>query len=332
MNVTTRAKITGWGHYLPEKIVTNFDLEKMMNTTNEWIVQRSGIEQRHYAADNETPSDMALHASHKAMAMAGITADEIDIIIFATLSPEYYFPGSGVLLQDKLGISPRAAIDIRNQCSGFLYGLDAADAYIRSQKYKAALLIGGEVHSRFIDYSDEGRHVAVLFGDAAAAMVIQASDEPGIMDTVLYSQGEHAHELMLESPGSASNPGFDPSMFEEKKCYPQMNGKFVFKNAIKRLAQVTHDICEKCGTSIDDIDLFLYHQANLRINQMVARELKIPPEKCFNNIQNVGNTSAASVPLAFSQAAEQNLIQPGSKILMASFGSGFTWGAGIVKI
>ncbi|RMH56796.1 MAG: ketoacyl-ACP synthase III [Candidatus Hydrogenedentota bacterium] len=322
-----RSVITGMGYYLPERIVTNADLEKMMNTSDEWIVQRSGIRERRYAAENEATADLGFYAAMRALEDAERKPEEIDRIIFATLSPDYYFPGSGGLVQERLGIEPMAALDVRNQCSGFLYGLDVADAFIRSGKARCVLLVGAEVHSRSLDYSDDGRHVAVLFGDGAGAVVIEGSDDgAGIKDAMLFAQGEYARELMVECPGTRSGL-ISPRMFEEKRIYPTMNGRFVFKHAVTRMVETTRRILEKNGLSTEDIDLYVFHQANLRINQMVSRELGLSEEKVFNNIERVGNTSAASIPIALCQARESGRLKRGDTVLLCGFGSGFTWGA-----
>lgn len=328
-----RSAIAGIGHYLPERIVPNKELESIMETTDEWIVQRSGIRERRYAAVGENTVDLAHEAARRALESCSLAAEELDLLVVATLSPDLMFPGTGVLLQDRLGIPPRAALDVRNQCSGFLYALDVADAYVRSGKARNVLVVGAELQSRFLDMTTRGRQMAVLFGDGAAAVVLQpASGDSAIIGSKLYAQGEFARELMLESPGTASGGSSSHAMIDEAKVYPHMNGKFVFKHAVTRMIEVTRELMKECTVTKEDIDLFIFHQANMRINQAVANELGLDASKIYSNIERVGNTSAASIPLALSEAVESGRAKPGSLVMLAAFGSGFTWGATLVRL
>ncbi len=330
-----KTAILGVGHYVPPKVVTNDDLAQMFDTSDEWIQQRTGIKERHFVDENGTgASDLAVPAVKMACERAGVEVSEIDAIIFATLSPDFTFPGSGVFLGDKLDLPGVPALDVRNQCSGFLYGLQVADAWIRCGMYKRIALVGGEVHSTGIDLTDEGRDVAVLFGDGAACAILGPTDDPdtGVIDVEIHADGSGAKELWLEAPASAYMPRITPEMIDNRSIFPSMNGKQVFRWATSKMPEVAMSVLERNGVSTDDIALLVPHQANRRINEMVAHKLKLPPEKVMHNIMYYGNTTAASIPLALSEAIEQDRAKKGDLILFAAFGSGFTWGAALVRL
>lgn len=332
-----KAEIIGTGMYVPENIITNYDLEKMMETSHDWIVQRSGIEQRRWVNADVGTSDLALEASLKAIENAGIDKNEIDCILFATLSPDYYFPGSGVLLQSKLGVREIPAIDVRQQCSGFLYGLGMADSFIKSGMYKTILLVGAEIHSKGLNKTTAGRDVSVLFGDGAGAVVIRATEtnDPkasGILSTHLYSDGSGASDLWTQAPGMGIGPDMiNHEAIEKGLHFPQMNGKKVFVNAVKRMCEAMMIAFVHNKVRLEDVDLFLFHQANLRINQKIAEELKIPEEKIFNTIQKYGNTTAATLPIGMTEAVKAGKLKKGMLVASAVFGSGYTWGSGLYR-
>lgn len=349
-----RTKIAGTGHYVPENVVTNDDLTKYMDTSNEWIIERTGIEERRYATKHkESTTTLGAKAARMAIKNAGITAEDIDFIIFATLSPDYYFPGCGVLLQRELGITgiEAGALDIRNQCSGFVYGLSIADQFIKSGMYKNILLVGAEMHSMGLDFSTEGRNVTVIFGDGAGAVVLQPTEDEnqGILTTCLHSDGTHAEELAMINPGShggyhlgtekfgypdPSTPGgvfVTQKMVDDNMLVPNMTGQLVFKTAVVKFPQVIKEALEKTNLSTSDIDLLIPHQANLRISQFVQKTLRLPDEKVVNNIQKYGNTTAASIPIAMSEAWHDGRIKDGDLVCLAAFGSGFTWGSVLIR-
>lgn len=332
-----RSKISGLGHYVPENVVTNEDLTKLMDTSDEWIQERTGIqERRHVSSKEDTTSAMGVKAARIAIEDAGIDKEDIDFIIFATLSPDYYFPGPGVLVQRDLGLSTIGALDVRNQCSGFIYGLSVADQFVRTGMYKNILLIGSEVHSRGLDFTTRGRGVTVIFGDGAgAAIVSRCEDENrGVLSTHLHSQGEHAEELSLLSPGMGRRwvtdivKDNDP---EDVSFYPYMNGQFVFKNAVQRFAEVIMEGLKTNGLGPDAIDLLIPHQANLRISQFVQKQFKLTDEQMYNNIMRYGNTTAASIPIALTEARNEGKLSEGDLLVLAAFGSGFTWGSAIIR-
>jgi 3-oxoacyl-[acyl-carrier-protein] synthase III len=349
-----KTKIAGIGKYLPKRVVTNQELTTYMDTTNEWIIERTGIEERRYAEKHkETPTTMAAAAARIAIERAGITPEDIDFIIFATLSPDYYFPGCGVLLQRELGLTKTeiGALDIRNQCTGFVYGMSVADQFIKTGMYKNILLVGSEMHSMGLDFSDEGRAVTVIFGDGAGAVVLQPTDKEnqGILNTVLHSDGTHAEELAMINPGShggyhlgpekfgypdSSIPGgvfVTQKMVDDNMLTPNMTGQLVFKNAVVKFPEVIKEGLAKAGLEKEDIDLLVPHQANLRISQFVQKVMGLPDEKVVNNIQKYGNTTAASIPIALCEAFEDGRIKEGDLVCLAAFGSGFTWGSVLVR-
>lgn len=321
----------GTGAYLPERIVTNEELAAMMDTSDAWIRERTGIRQRHFVKPGQGTSELALEASLRALAAAGMKGTDIDHIILATLSPDYTFPGSAVLLQDMLGVGPIGALDVRNQCSGFIYGLAVADAFIRAGQYRYILLVGAEVHSTGLDLSTRGRDVAVLFGDGAGAVVLGPSEDGrGICSVHLHAEGSHAKKLWLEAPASRCHPRISEEMLREGRHYPRMRGRAVFKHAVARFSEVIQEALIANDASIGDVDLFFLHQANLRIVEAVATVLGVPLDKFFNNIDRVGNTTAASIPIALDEAVRTGGIRSGARLVLAAFGSGFTWASAFV--
>jgi len=329
-----RAIITGTGAYVPPQVVTNFDLEKIMNTTDEWIQQRSGIKERHYADGGVGSSDLAVEAAKKAIESAGIDKSEIDFLIAATIAPDHYFPGIGVMIQAKLGLAPIGALDIRNQCSGFIYALSVADQFIRTGTYKKILLCAAEVQSHNLDYSDAGRDMAVLFGDGGAAVIVEpnpADDGRGILSTHLYADGRFMRDLWMEHPSSSRNPTFDAEMLAERRFVPHMDGKNVFKNASERMPEAVQAALAQNGLTVADVDLLIPHQANDRISQMVAKKLQIPLEKVGRNIERYGNTTAASIPIVLDEAVREGRLKRGDCLVLTAFGSGFTWASAAIR-
>jgi len=322
----------GTGRYLPERVVTNEDLTKFMDTSDEWIQQRTGIEERRWVAEggNIGSSDLALEASKIALSRAGWEPEDLDLIIFATLSPDLFFPGSGCLLQSKLGLKSTPALDIRQQCTGFIYGMEIADAYIKSGYASRILLVGAEVHSTGLEMTTRGRDVTVIFGDGAGAVClegVETEENVGVLATSLHAQGDYAESLMTEAPASRNNPRITKEDFDEGRHFPTMDGKNVFKLAVRRLPEVTNTVLQKAGLTLDDIDMILPHQANLRINQFYQKALDLPDEKMYNNIQKYGNTTAATIPILIDEALEKNLISDKSTVVFSSLGAGVTWGA-----
>jgi 3-oxoacyl-[acyl-carrier-protein] synthase-3 len=332
MNIN--AIITGTGHFVPPKVVTNFDLEKKMNTSDEWIRQRSGIVERHYVEPGVGSSDLAYEAALRAIEDAKIDKSEIGFIIAATLSPDHYFPGIGVLVQAKLELSGIGALDVRNQCTGFIYALSVADQYIKTHAFKKILVVASEVQSSNLDYSDEGRDIAVLFGDGGAAIILEPNEKDdgrGILSTHLFSDGRYVSDLWMEKPSPKDNPTFVEEFFKNKRFYPEMNGRNVFKNASEKMPEAVRIALEHNGLSIEDVDYLIPHQANDRISQMVARNLKIPVEKVIRNIDRFGNTTAASIPIALDEALKGRIIKEGDIVVLTAFGSGYTWGSAVIK-
>lgn len=330
--------IAGAGHYLPDNVVTNNDLEAVMETNDAWIQERTGIKERRHIVEGgkDTTSSMGTNAALSAIKDAGLTVDDIDFIIFATLSPDYYFPGPGVMVQEQLGMkSEVGALDVRNQCSGFIYSLSIADQFIKTGMYDNVLVIGSEVHSPGLDMTTRGRNVSVIFGDGAGAVVMQGSDEKGtgVLSTHLHSEGKHAEELALIGPSTTDwVPNYikrnDP---EETRHFPYMNGNFVFKNAVVRFQQVIMEALKANNLQPSDIDLLVPHQANLRISQFIAKQMKLSEDQVFSNIQKYGNTTAASIPIALSEAIQAGKVKKGDLICLAAFGSGFTWASALIR-
>jgi 3-oxoacyl-[acyl-carrier-protein] synthase III len=329
-----RSTILGVGSYVPSRVVTNDDLAKLMNTSDEWIFQRTGIKERRFIEHSGIgASDLAVPAARAALERAGVRPEEVDAIIFATLSPDYNFPGSGCLLGHKLGLPGVPALDVRNQCSGFLYGLSVADAWIRAGVYEKVLLVGSEVHSTGLDFTDRGRDVAVLFGDGAGAVVIGRSsqDDRGLLSCVLHADGSAAKDLWTEAPASALDPRLTHEMIDEGRHFPKMHGKHVFRWATDKMPAVAHEVVQKAGLELEQIDVFVPHQANMRINQLVAWRLEMPQEKVVHNIEKFGNTTAATIPMALDVAIGDGRIKDGTNVLFAAFGAGFTWAGAVVR-
>lgn len=326
--------ITGTGHFLPPKVVTNFDLEKKMNTSDEWIRQRSGIKERHYVEPGVGSSDLGYEAALRAIEDAKIDKSEIDFIIAATLSPDHYFPGIGVLVQAKLGLSGIGALDVRNQCTGFIYALSVADQYIRNQTYKKILLVAAEVQTSNLDYSDEGRDMAVLFGDGGAAVILESNekdDNRGILSTHLFSDGNYASDLWMEKPSPKDNPTFSKELLDSGRFFPKMDGRNVFKNASIRMPEAVQIALKHNNITIEDVDHLIPHQANDRISLMVAKILRIPVEKVIRNIDRTGNTTAASIPIALDESLKEGRIKEGDIVVLTAFGSGYTWGSAVIR-
>lgn len=329
--------IKGLGFYVPENKVTNDDLSKLMDTNDEWIQERTGIKERRFAVKGQdTTTSMGVKAAEKAIERAQIAKDEIDFIIFATLSPDYYFPGPGVLVQRDLGIGTVGALDVRNQCSGFVYALSVADQFVRTGMYKNILVIGSELHSHGLDMTTRGRNVSVIFGDGAGAAVVSRSTQEGrgILSSHLHAEGQHAEELSLIAPGMGKRwvsdilADNDP---DDVSYMPYMNGQFVFKNAVVRFAEVIHEGLAHNGLTPEDIDMLIPHQANLRIAQFIQSKFKLSDDQVYNNITQYGNTTAASIPIALTEAWEKGKIKEGDLVVLAAFGSGFTWGSVIMR-
>lgn len=346
-----RTKIAGIGYHVPERVVTNDELSKLMDTSDAWIQERTGIKERRYATKHEdTTTKLAARAAEKAIERAGIKKEDIDFIIFATLSADYFFPGCGVLLQRELGLGTIGALDIRNQCSGFIYGLSVADQFIKTGMYKNILLIGAEFHSGGLDFSTRGRNVSVIFGDGAGAVVLQPTTDPeqGVLTTHLHADGTYAEKLAYLNPGTHggvytedfsyfevdepyTSVFLTQKMLDQGEYFPVMDGQTVFKHAVTRFPEVIGEALQATGYTTQDIDMFVPHQANLRISQFVQAKLGLPDDKVFNNIQKYGNTTAASIPIALCEAWEQGKVKKGDLVCLAAFGSGFTWASALLK-
>jgi 3-oxoacyl-[acyl-carrier-protein] synthase-3 len=332
-----QSKIIGTGFYVPDNVVTNDDLSKIMDTNDAWIQERTGIKERRWIKDGsgESTTSMAFEASKNAIKNAGIDKDDIDFIVFATLSPDYYFPGGGVQIQDLLDIPTVGALDVRNQCSGFIYAMSVADQFIKTGMYKNILVIGSEYHSGGIDKSTRGRGISVLFGDGAGAVIVSRSDKAGqgLLSTHLHSQGKFADKLIMEGP---STKHWVPKILEandpdDESYFPHMDGQLVFKNAVVRFSEAIYEGLEANKLNVENIDMLVPHQANLRISQFIQRKFKLNDNQVFNNIMKYGNTTAASIPIALAEAVEQGKIKEGDLVVLAAFGSGFTWGSVIMR-
>jgi len=332
--MSRRAIITGTGHYLPPRAVPNADLEKLTNTTDEWIRERSGILERRWVEPGTGSSDLAVEAAKSAIERAGLDKNDIDFIIAATLSPDHYFPGIGVLVQAKLGLSTIGALDVRNQCSGFIYALSVADQYIRAGTYKKILLVAAEVQSTSLDFSDQGRDIAVLFGDGAGAVIVEpgsADDGRGILSTHLFCDGRFVSDLWMENPSPKNSPVFQLEMFHQGKFFPRMDGRKVFINAVERMPEAVMTGLRHNGLDLKDISLVIPHQANDRISQMVAKKLQLPDSKIVRNIQRYGNTTAASIPIALDEVVRDGRLKQGDLLVLTAFGSGFTWASAVIR-
>jgi 3-oxoacyl-[acyl-carrier-protein] synthase III len=346
-----RSRIAGIGKYVPEQVVSNNDLTKIMDTSDEWIQERTGIRERRYAKRfEETTTTMGVEAAKIAIERAGIQPKDIDFIVFATLSPDYYFPGCGVLVQRALQLNEIGALDVRNQCSGFIYGLSVADQFIRTGTYKNILLIGSEVHSFGLDFSNRGRNVSVIFGDGAGAVVLQPTEDPnhGVLSTHLHSDGSEAEMLAMTNPGfhggkyQVEKPNVEPGqpyggifltkeLVESGNIYPNMDGQGVFKKAVVKFPEVIMEALSANGLQPSDLTLLVPHQANLRISAFVQQKLQLRNDQVYNNIHKYGNTTAASIPIALCEAWEAGRIKDGDLVCLAAFGSGFTWGSALLK-
>ncbi|WP_162417036.1 3-oxoacyl-ACP synthase III family protein [Cyclobacterium roseum] len=326
--------IAGAGHYLPERIVTNDELSTLMNTNDAWIVERTGIkERRWFTPGKDTVTSMAKQASEMAIKNAGVKTSEIDFIIFATITPDYFIPGNGVLLQRELGLQGIGALDVRNACSGFVYALSIADQYIKTGMYQNILVVGAEIQSSALDKSDEGRSSAVIFADGAGAVVLQATDEPnrGILSTHLHADGDYAEELYVKDPGSSREVRISEDLIHSGSFNLKMNGNAVFKHAVVRFDEVIREALAAHQLGPENLDLLIPHQANLRISQFVQAKLGLEDEQVFNNIMHYGNTTAATIPVAISEALEQQRISPNDLVCLAAFGSGFSWASALIR-
>ena len=331
------SRISGLGYFVPENTVTNDDLSKIMDTSDEWIQERTGIkERRHVIRGQDTTSTMGVKAAKLAIADAGLTVEDIDFIVFATLSPDYYFPGPGVMVQRDMNMPTIGALDIRNQCSGFVYGVSLADQYIKSGMYKNVLVIGSELHSGGLDMTTRGRGVSVIFGDGAGAAVLTREENPnkGILSSHLHSEGQHAEELSVIAPAMGKRwvtdiiEDNDP---EDTSYFPYMNGQFVFKNAVVRFSEVIMEGLKANELGVEDIDMLIPHQANLRISQFIQRKFRLSDDQVYNNIMKYGNTTAASIPIALAEARDEGKVKDGDLVVLAAFGSGFTWGSVVMR-
>jgi 3-oxoacyl-[acyl-carrier-protein] synthase-3 len=346
--------IRGTGFELGEHVVTNDMLSKITDTTDQWIRERSGIEQRYWVEEGVSSSDLAVPASKKALADAGMTVDDVDYIVFATMTPDYFFPGCGALLQHKLGMKEVPALDIRQQCSGFVYGLQVCDALLKSQAARTVLFVGSEVHTGFmpftrqmidfmlgknttppnkadVDFGSQFRDRTVLFGDAAGALVLTSGDKPGVLGFSLHSAGSRAESLYVPSAGMKYRPYFTDSHFKEGRFVPAMDGRNVFKAAVLKVPEAVRQVCAKNNVKVEDIDLFIAHQANLRINEAVQKSLGFSDERVYNNIQKYGNTTAATIPICLDECRKSGRIKPGQLVCFAGLGAGFLWGAALYR-
>ncbi|WP_138477795.1 3-oxoacyl-ACP synthase III family protein [Dyadobacter bucti] len=331
----TFSKITGLGYYVPDNIVTNSDLTKWMDTSDEWITERTGIkERRYFEYGKDTNYSMASAASRQALERAGLSANDIDVIVYATITPDYFFPGSAFLMQRELGMDGKPVIDIREQCSGFVYALSIADQFIKSGMYKTALVVGSEIQSSWIDKSTAGRNTAVIFGDGAGAAVLAATDDPQhcILSTHLHADGRFAEDLYVREPGSSrEGRPVNSEMLKEGGYNVFMNGNAVFKHAIVRFGEVIQEALQANGYEPGDLNLLVPHQANIRISDYVRQQLGMTEDQVVNNIQRFGNTTAASIPIALAEAWETGRLRDGDLICLAAFGSGFTWASALIK-
>ena len=328
------SKIVGLGHYVPEKVVTNQYLSTLMDTNNEWIIERTGIEQRRWIdPEKDTVANMAAKATRMALERAKLSEKDIDFIVFATITPDYFFPGSGVLLGRELGLDGIPALDIRNACSGFIYALSIADQFIKTGMYKTVLVIGAEIQSTALDVSTKGRNTAVIFGDGAGAAILRPSDKPGVLSTHLHSDGRYAEDLFIKDPGSSRpNSERQPDQITDTSTFKVvMNGNQVFKHAVVRFIEVINEALGANNLKKDDISLLVPHQANLRISQYIQEKLSLTNNQVYNNIMRYGNTTAASIPIAMSEAWAEGKIRENDLICLAAFGSGFTWASALIR-
>ncbi len=331
-----RSKIVGTGMYVPEQVVTNDDLAKRMETSDEWIQQRTGIKERRWITHDQSPAELGRKAILQALEQANLEVDDIECLLLATLSSQHDFPGSSFFIHEELDMGEIPCLDLRAQCSGFLYALNIADGLIISGKFKRVLVIGCEVHSTGLDISTRGRDVSVIFGDGAGAVIVEAqpdeSAEASILEVRMHAEGKHARKLWIEAPSSANTPGrLTHEMIDDGRIFPHMEGRYVFKHAVTRMPEVLLETLGAASCKLEDVDLFLFHQANLRINEAVSSRMEIPPEKVFNNIQKYGNCSAASIPMLLAEATRNGKLSPGQLVSMTAFGSGFTWASALIR-
>lgn len=328
-----RTAIVGTGFYVPDRIVTNEELTQYMDTSDEWIVERSGIRERRWVDEGMSGAEMAARASRIALEEAGMEAGDVDAIVLATVSPDHFFPGTGVFLQKELGMHGIPALDIRAQCSGFVYGMSVADAWIRSGQYRTILLVGVEIQSTGIDVSTRGRDISVLFGDGAGVAVLTACEDEnrGVLSTHIHSDGRYAEALWGEFSSSKHHPRMDAKIVEQGRHFPTMKGREVFKHAIVRMPEAVHEALDANGLGVEDLDLLIPHQANLRITRMVQRRLGLPDEKVVSNIDRYGNTTAATIPIALAEAVRDDRLARGDLLCLVAFGSGFTWASALIR-
>jgi len=332
MNKIINSYIKGMGYYVPDRVIDNSYFTDFMDTSDQWIRERTGIEERRFAKSGEGPSDLAIPAVNMALENSKLKTDDIDFIIFATSTPDYYIPGSGCLIQEKMNFKNIGALDIRCQCSGFIYALSIADQYVKNKTYKNILIIASEVQSTAMDLSNEGRNTAIIFADGAAAAVISATtDDKGLLSTHLHTDGKYAKELWVEAPSSKVKPRLDKSILDSKKQFLYMNGREVFRHAIKRFPEVIYEALNHNDLSIDDISILIPHQANLRISKSIQKIMNLKDNQLVSNIHKYGNTTAASVPIALCETIMNNKLKKGDILVLAAFGSGFSWGSAILK-
>ncbi|NOS90385.1 MAG: ketoacyl-ACP synthase III [Cyclobacteriaceae bacterium] len=328
------SKIVGLGHYVPETVITNQYLSNLMDTNNEWIIERTGIQERRWIDPaKDTVGNMSAKAARLALQRANLTEKDVDFIVFACITSDYYFPGSGVIMQRELGLEGIGALEVKNACSGFIYALSVADQFIKTGMYKTVLVVGAEIQSTALDITTRGRNTAVIFGDGAGAAILQRSDKPGILSTHLHADGRFAEELYVKDPGS-SRPHAErqPEQFLDTTGFKVvMNGNLVFKHAVVRFMEVINEALQANGMKKEDISLLVPHQANLRISQFIQQKLELPDEKVYNNIMRYGNTTAASIPIAMSEAWAEGKMKENDVICLAAFGSGFTWASALIR-
>ena len=334
--MSVRSKAVGTGMYVPDRVVTNDELSKIMDTSNEWIQQRTGIEERRWIVPGEEgPADLGREATLQALEQAGLDVGDIDCILLATLSPQHEFPGTSFFIHEMIDVGQIPCVDLRAQCCGFLYAMNMADGLIISGKYERVLVLGVEVHSTGLDVTTRGRDVAVIFGDGAGAVILEAndseSDDSGIMEIRLHAEGKHARRLWIEAPSSCENPRISHGMIDDGRTFPTMEGRYVFKHAVSRMPEVLVESLNAASVKLEDVDLFLFHQANLRINEAVAGRMGIPPEKIFNNIMKYGNCSAASLPMLLAEVTRNGRLARGQLTCLTAFGSGFTWASALIR-
>jgi 3-oxoacyl-[acyl-carrier-protein] synthase-3 len=328
-----RTEFIATGFHVPPRVVTNDELSDLMDTSDEWIMQRTGIRERRWVEPGTTCSSLAAEATRQTLARAGLQPADLDCIIFATASPDHFFPGNGCFLQRELGITDIPALDVRDQCTGFLYGLSVADAWIRCGQYQRVLLVGAEIQSPGLDATTEGRDTAVIFGDGAGVAILGPTDDPhrGVLSTHLFSDGRSAEKLWMDGPGLSHVPWISAEMLADGKARIKMEGREVFKSATTKMPESVHQALQQNGLTTGDIKLLIPHQANLRISEMVQKQLGLRDDQVFNNIQKYGNTTAASIPIALHEALEQGRLGRGDLLMLTAFGSGFTWGSAAIR-